>query len=183
MSLDDRQFRPDGTLITWIDIQILKQARFLTYLLTRDGEETIHEAKKRVYLVASIIMLISALLLLLNHSYLEGFFTLYFYNQARLKRKGKRRDAFYGKGTNIPTVFKYVMIIALLFIPFYLWLMSSLPSTDNAVFPIPAFIVGKVFAVGYFLYWLVSGYIERLGDIPPKKKKVKEAKLALAENR
>jgi hypothetical protein len=177
MSLDDQLLKPDGTLITAIDIWLLRLARFIARFFVRKDEETFDQATKRLYRLSGHMFLICLGGCMLDSNILMLFICLKLnteaYEFSHLSTTSKLR----GLGTNIPISGKYKALSLITFGPLF---AATLCLTLSFLSPIrllqsllPTILTGAIFGltVGSVIFIMI--YVERLGKVPPKKVKAK----------
>lgn len=177
MSLDDQLFKQDGTFITWVDIQLLKFSRFVANFFVKEEEETYQAATKRLLRVVIVILAITLALEVLSYNVIMSFVCgLLISNAYRTTRWLSVMRG--GQGTNIPNFFKYFNLFLSVLAPIIV-ASPPYPKTEPS-----AFITGMppsiAFGLCMFVYGLTIFYALRLGNMPPKKKKARQLKPALA---
>ncbi len=184
MSTDDQLFKPDGTLITNIDICLLKLARLIAGLFTKKDEETYDQATKRLYRFSGHMFLVCLGGCMLDLNIIMLFICLklntetYEYSYLSTSRPMK------GLGTNIPLRGKYralsLITIGPLFAATLCLALSFLSPAKLIPSFLPTILTGAIFGLTIGSVFFIMIYVERLGNVPPKKKRVRQPKLAFA---
>lgn len=167
MSVDDQLFKEDGTLLTKIDIFVLKFASFVAgYFFAEEEDETFERAISRMQRVGGALIILSALL----HGTTGDYFNLVLLG---ILGAIKFRQSFTltrceGRGTNVGKFEKArglfflsmpystvpMVLIDVLASGWTLWAISYWP-----------------LVIGYATVILGDYYVSRLGTRPPKRKK------------
>lgn len=178
MSIDDQLFKQDGTLLTRVDIAILKFARAVaSFLFSNPDDETFDPALRRMIRLSGALTLVGGILLgvigvpvVPPIAILTGIVELV------------SSWAYECEGTGT-CVDRRVKVRSLL--------IFLLPTISGAIVPLGV-VFGQpltlhstsflVFCVGFWLYELAVWYVARLGMRPPKRRKVEDYKLNYGQN-
>lgn len=173
MSIDDQLFKQDGTLLTRVDIAILKFARTVaSFLFSDPDDETFDTALRKMIRLAGALTLAGGIMLGVNGApvlppvaILSGI--------AEIALSG----IYKCEGTG-SCVDRHIKALPLLILPVPMILGATVPL--GVLFGQPITLRSAsylVWCVGFWLFELAIGYVVRLGSRLPKRRKAEDYKL------
>lgn len=167
VSVDDQLFRQDGTLLTGIDISVLKFAGFVaSFFFAEEEDETFERAISWMQRVGGALIILSALLYGTTGDYFD--LVLLGILGAIKFRQSFTLTRCEGKGTNVG---RFRKVLGLFFL--------SMPFTTGPLVFLDVLASGWtllaisywLLAIGFVTVILGDHYVSRLGARPPRKKK------------
>lgn len=168
LGVDDQIFKRDGTILTDIDIYLLKFSRLLADLLfAKSEDEDYSPALSRMTKSVSVLFAASFVPLVVSGNWLQAVCAIIVSGLIIIGKVYTLECT--GRGTlcdNYEKVFPLVALAIAAIIPI-LGLVISLISGDIS----SPRLVGKLsFILGIILYYLAQHYVIRLGKRPPRKR-------------
>jgi hypothetical protein len=172
MSVDDQLFKEDGTVLTRVDNLLLKFAQvFASALFAEDDDETFDRALRRILRVAAILATVTSFTYAIG---IDLFVALIFLLPAGLYWLGSLFSTCNGRGCTVTRAVKFWNLFFLLFPLVFLVSNISLVVIKGANMQL---VGAMVWDLAFWHYNIGVGYVQRLQNKPPKRKRARAFKL------